>query len=569
MAKLLRVLMVEDSEDDALLLTRELERCGYALTARRVETPEQMRAALEHQSWDVILAYYTLPRFSAPAALELLKASGLDLPFIVISGTIGEEVAVEAMIAGAHDYLMKGRLARLIPAIEREMRDARVRRDRRRAEEALHDSQAQLSIIFDHAPVMMLLVDRTLRLRRVNRAGIALANRPQQDLIDEHLGNALGCLHALEDPRGCQYSPACKQCGAIQTVLKTFAEGTPQRALEAHLPLSRGRTHTVLHFLVSTALVNLSGTEMVLLCMEDVTDRKRAADALTQYAFALEQSNQKLDASRAELEQYIHTSSHDLRAPIVSIHGFASLLMEKAASVLDDTQRGYVDRILTNAQTIEVLLGDLLRVSRAAPHNVPALEIDLMALAREIFECSARCASDRHIRCVLGQPGPHVFGDAPSLKEVIRHLVDNAIQFMPQKQGATVEFGYDPSAESPQGDCGAFYVRDNGAGIPAADQNRIFQLFQRGSRADMTTPGTGVGLAIVKRVITAHGGRVWIASAPGQGCTVYFAIRTASPPAAHLRHPAAEGSEAVKSVQQPRLLWEESDVQGSLPGITR
>ena len=120
----LRVLIVEDSEDDALLLVRELQRGGYDVTFERVETAKAMAAALGRQEWDIVLADYTMPHFSGTAALELLRESGLDIPFIFVSGTIGEEIAVKAMKNGANDYLIKGNLKRLIPAIERELREA-------------------------------------------------------------------------------------------------------------------------------------------------------------------------------------------------------------------------------------------------------------------------------------------------------------------------------------------------------------------------------------------------------------------------------------------------------------
>jgi signal transduction histidine kinase len=130
----LAVLIVEDSEDDAALVVRELQGGGYVPTVKRVETEAAMRAALD-DSWDVIIADYSLPQFSGPAALVLLKSTGLDIPFIVVSGAIGEEVAVAAMKAGAHDYLMKDNLARLVPAIQRELREAEERRRGKRAEE--------------------------------------------------------------------------------------------------------------------------------------------------------------------------------------------------------------------------------------------------------------------------------------------------------------------------------------------------------------------------------------------------------------------------------------------------
>ncbi len=148
----LRVLLVEDSADDALLLLRELKRGGYEVFNERVDTAECMRAALESQDWDVVISDHAMPNFSAPAALELLRENGWrEVPFIIVSGHIGEDAAVKAMKAGAHDFVAKDSLARLVPAIERELRDAEERRERRRAQEALREAEEKYRGIFENA----------------------------------------------------------------------------------------------------------------------------------------------------------------------------------------------------------------------------------------------------------------------------------------------------------------------------------------------------------------------------------------------------------------------------------
>jgi DNA-binding NtrC family response regulator len=141
----LRVLVVEDSEDDALLLVRELRRSGRDVVWERVETAERMKAALEREPWDLVVSDYIMPHFSAPKALELLQETGLDLPFIVVSGVVGEDVAVDTLRAGARDFVLKGNYTRLVPAVERELEQAAERRARRKAEEA----RAQLSAIVE------------------------------------------------------------------------------------------------------------------------------------------------------------------------------------------------------------------------------------------------------------------------------------------------------------------------------------------------------------------------------------------------------------------------------------
>src|SRR6266511_3334239 len=133
----LRLLVVEDYEDDAQLVLHEIKRGGYEIVYQRVETREALRDALANRTWDLILCDYSLPGLNAIDALSELKASGLDLPFIIISGTIAEESAVTAMKEGAHDFMVKGNLARLLPAIERELKEVQTRRERRRAEDAV------------------------------------------------------------------------------------------------------------------------------------------------------------------------------------------------------------------------------------------------------------------------------------------------------------------------------------------------------------------------------------------------------------------------------------------------
>jgi two-component system, cell cycle sensor histidine kinase and response regulator CckA len=159
MNQVLRVLQVEDSESDAALIVRLLQKAGHDVRAERVEDADTLRAALARQMWDVIVADYRLPGFDAPAALQVLHETGLDLPFIVVSGTIGEDVAVAMMKAGAHDYLIKGNLARLAPAVEREIRDAQVRQERKRAESALRESEAALRQLCDSALDAIVMID--------------------------------------------------------------------------------------------------------------------------------------------------------------------------------------------------------------------------------------------------------------------------------------------------------------------------------------------------------------------------------------------------------------------------
>jgi PAS domain S-box-containing protein len=164
MNDLLRVLVVEDVEDDARLLLRELENGGFVLQSEIVTTAGAMREALARQTWDIIFADYSLPAFNGLEALAIARKSGLDLPFILVSGTIGEEIAVMAMKAGAHDYMMKGHFSRLVPAVKRELADARVRQEHKQNERQLR----QLSTAVNQCPVSIIITDPDGKIEYVN-----------------------------------------------------------------------------------------------------------------------------------------------------------------------------------------------------------------------------------------------------------------------------------------------------------------------------------------------------------------------------------------------------------------
>jgi PAS domain S-box-containing protein len=189
----LQVLIVEDVEDDLLLMVRELRRGGYTLDYVRVDTANAMQTALDRQAWDIVIADYSLPAFSAPDALKLLQQQHLDLPFIIVSGTIGEEVAVAAMKAGAHDYIIKGNLTRLLPAVERELRDAEERQKRHRAEQALRDSEARFRSLAEELHVLSTALESTVEgisqldihghYIKVNAAYAALVGYQPEEMI--------------------------------------------------------------------------------------------------------------------------------------------------------------------------------------------------------------------------------------------------------------------------------------------------------------------------------------------------------------------------------------------------
>lgn len=188
------VLIAEDSEDDAMLLLRELRKGGYDPEYERVDSADALAHALAAREWDLVISDYVMPGFSGLDALRMVRENGNKLPFIMVSGKMGEETAVEVMRAGAQDYVLKGRFARMLPAIERELRDAE---ERRQAEEDKKIAAVQWQTTFDAAHDLFLLLDKEYRITRVNQAALRLLGLPAGAIIGRH---CYDLIHGTDAP---------------------------------------------------------------------------------------------------------------------------------------------------------------------------------------------------------------------------------------------------------------------------------------------------------------------------------------------------------------------------------
>ena len=254
----LQVLHIEDDDSDRELVALTLVRAGLTVQMHRVETASAMQAALQSQPWDVVLSDYTLPQFDAVRALAILQQSGLDLPFIIVSGTIGEVQAVTALRAGAHDFVTKSNLARLAPAIERELRDAEERRARRAAQARLRAQEGSFRLLFESNPLPMWVYDATtLAFLEVNHSAVAAYGYSR----DEFLGMTIADIRPAEDV------PAL-----LATVQAGRADFRPAKQPWRHR-LKDGR---LIEVEITSHALTFKGQAAVLVVAHDITERRRA-----------------------------------------------------------------------------------------------------------------------------------------------------------------------------------------------------------------------------------------------------------------------------------------------------
>lgn len=380
----LTLLIVEDSEDDALLVLRELRRSGFELTWERVETAETLRTALRNCSWDAIISDYRLPGFDARGALKVLQDSQLDLPFIVVSGTIGEELAVALMKAGAHDYLMKDNLTRLAEAVRREVRESLIRAERKQAEVQLHQTakreqlvrkvteRIRRSLDLEHILTTTVTeVRQVLQTDRVILFQIQTDGRGYvvQESVGEDWNTLLGqdihdpCFHACyveKYAQGRTWAISDIDSGDIQPCHADFLRQFQIRAnlivpiiqpsglwgllIAHHCAQTRCWTEDELQFLKQLAdqvAIAIQQADLYRQAQLELAERQRAETALQQLNQDLEQRVQERTQSlqqQAEQERL-------LRLIIQNIHGSLDL-DEILASVLDETRQTLrVDRV--------------------------------------------------------------------------------------------------------------------------------------------------------------------------------------------------------------------------------
>ena len=484
---LLRALVVEDNPNDVELLIRELKRSGFTLTYERVDTEKDLRAALDAAQWDIVLSDFSLPQFDGLKALAICKKKEPDLPFLIISGTIGEETAVDAMRSGANDYLLKSNLSRLGPAVEREVEEARKRLKQKKAQKVLARTQRYNAALLDAIP------DTVFHFRR---DGYCLDYIPSgSEKLIPQLAEARGRM--IQDVFDSESTEN------ITAALERAIAGAGVQEIDIELSGPVG----VRNF---EARIRAIGTQEAVLFLRDVTEQ-RSVEAQFRAA-------QRMEA----VGRLAGGVAHDFNNLLTAIYSFTRFAMEGMSQ--HDPARSDLQEVIAAAARAEDLTTQLLTFSRRRTVEPKVVDItDLTA------------GMERMLQRILGEDidfNTHLFEDLwhckldpGALEQVVVNLAVNARDAMPSGGKLTIETqneSLDPSYGDthgvmvPPGDYVVVIVTDNGMGMDKQTQDRIFEPFYTTKGEGK---GTGLGLSTCYGIVKQANGFIWVYSEIGKGTT--------------------------------------------------
>ena len=479
----LDVLLIEDNPDDALLLERHLRRNGFEPQIVRVETSPAMYDALSclppvSETPRVVLADYNLPTFSGPEALGMLKASGIDIPFIMLSGAVSEEAAVESMRAGAQDYVTKQNLTRLVPAIERELKEAAARRNRVTAELALRESESRFHRLVEAMPLGLLISEAS--------GGIVYANNAVERM--------LGYKAAAVSTGSSAAVNALTLNSICPTLQSTMAEvqldgSAPTAPFEAVCITVDGQKIDVL---IGMAFLNPeqpAERQQVAAFIADLTLQKKSEEVLRQ--------TEKL----AVAGRFAAAIAHDINNPLEAITNCLYLMSQ---GNLDADARSYLNMAQNELNMVSKVTMQTLRFYRSStrPHltDVHDLIASVISLLEQRFKQQEIGVEQRRreIPLVLVHDG--------EIRQVLANLVSNAIDAL--SFGGRLILRTSATRHPKHGAGVRITVADNGIGMDGETRQRIFDAFY--STKGIT--GTGLGLWISSEIVRKHGGRLLVRS---------------------------------------------------------
>lgn len=524
MGKAVKVLVVEDSEDDVRLVARALRQGGFDPDWWRVQDLQSLRDALQQARWDAVLSDFRMPGFNGVEALRTFRSFDLDIPFIFVSGTIGEEVAVEAMKAGASDYVMKQNLARLAPVLDRELAQAVIRAQHRQAQIDLELSRDRYVDLYEFAPVGYLTVSVEGEIEQLNLTGAEMLGVQRERLASGRFARFV----APEDIERWQ-----------EHSLQVLHRGDRKRLELALLRTDGVRLHVQLDCMRVAAG---SAAPKVRVALTDISERREAEADLRKYEAQL------LHAQKMEsIGTLAGGIAHDFNNILGAILGNTALAMECAAG--DHPALPYLREVHKASSRARTLVRQILTFSRREPQEL--VTQSLQPIVEETHRLlRATLPAGVELEVTVGTGVPDVHADATQVQQVLMNLCTNAWHAL--KDGAgRIGIGLEPAtldAAAGQrlgglasGHYAHLWVSDTGMGMDATTRERIFEPF---FTTKPVGQGTGLGLSVAHGIVVAHHGAIDVDSAPGRGSTLHLYFPAASQVAPEAVAPAAPREDA-------------------------
>jgi PAS domain S-box-containing protein len=499
MNRKIHILHLEDDIADAELIQAMLEESGVSCNVKRVDTSKGFSDALAEGTYDIVLADYRLPMYDGMSALQLVRQKGLDVPFIFVSGVIGEDAAVEALTRGATDYVLKQKLSRLVPAVNRALFEADIERERKKAAEALRASEERFRTVVENSPIIIF---------SLGRDGVFTSSQ----------GNGLKKLGL--------------QSGEIvgKSIFATYKNNPLliqnfKRAMAGEAFIGFDEEKGFVFETRWTPVMGKGGeVDRVIGVSVDVTERRQAEIALRESENRLKQINaelkttvEKLAAANKELESFSYSVAHDLRNPLKVIDSFTDFLIGDYADQLDDEGKVYLEKIKNGTRRMNSIIDDMLVLSKISRQEIEIVEFDLSEMARLTINELLSVVPEHKITVKI-QDGLKVRADPRLMSVSLGNLLGNAWKYTQKTEYPLIEFG----AFGKDGKR-IFFVRDNGVGFDMCQADRLFAPFQR-LHSEKEFIGIGLGLAIVERAIRRHGGKIWAEGEVGKGAVFYFTL---------------------------------------------
>jgi PAS domain S-box-containing protein len=502
----IQLLILEDDATQAAQIDKSLRSAGIPFESDRVETSEEFEGRLLQCIPDVIILDHGRPEFGHTEALKLAKEKCPEVPCISLLGPEGAQAVIQEFKRGATDCVLKADLNVLGEAVQHAVDETeKLNRD---------DSSYKLLRETEYKIRLFVQATRDYAIYMLDPKGHIISWNEGAERIEGYsaetiIGQYFGILFAPEER----------------------AKGMPEQEL------ARASTEGISHsegwvlrpdgvkFWSEwglTAVRDRGGRlQGFLKVAHDVTARREAEERLQRLTSDLEQRvrdrTAQLEASNRDLEAFTYSISHDLQAPLRHVRTFGQQLQKESGAILPPASREYLEIILRSTETMTDMVTALLKFSRVGRGQLSPQVTDLKRLIQEVRRELELELDGRKVDWAI-HPLPSVFGDPFLLRQVFYNLLSNALKYTGKRPSARIELG----SEQQNGQS-IIFVRDNGVGFDMEYAHKLFGVFQR-LHSSSEFPGTGIGLAIIRRIVEKHGGRVWAEGKPGEGATFFVSL---------------------------------------------